>query len=143
MTDGNFGHILNEHLESPGDPYFGWISKIEGWEKRRQMFGMFLSNACYFAQFVFAMSLAARALGSKSTLSILLGVEFCAVCVYKGFKSEPVGFSVFSRPSILNSNIAPFLTSVFFYLLVCAVPILIASNPTELGPEVFAGILVC
>ncbi|GMH70822.1 hypothetical protein TrLO_g10965 [Triparma laevis f. longispina] len=57
MTDGNFGFILSKYLQVPNDPYYRWISKIGGWEKKRQMFGMFLINACYFSQFVFAMSL--------------------------------------------------------------------------------------
>ena len=59
VTDGNFGFILSKYLQSPGDPNYGWISKNGGWEKRRQMFGMCLFNACYFSQFVFAMSLVA------------------------------------------------------------------------------------
>ena len=37
MTDGNFGFILSHYLASPGDPYYGWISKNGGWEKRLQM----------------------------------------------------------------------------------------------------------
>lgn len=57
LTDGNFGFILSKYSEVPGDPFCGWISKIGGWEKRRQMFGMFLFNACYLSQFVFAISL--------------------------------------------------------------------------------------
>ncbi|GMI04368.1 hypothetical protein TrLO_g9667 [Triparma laevis f. longispina] len=73
------------------DPYYGWISKIGGWEKRRQMFGMFLFNACYFSQFVFAMSLFAIAFGSKAPVFILLGVELCAVCTYMGWKGVYFG----------------------------------------------------
>lgn len=47
MTHGNFGFITSKYLEHPRDPYYGWVSKVGGWEKRRQMFGMFLFNACY------------------------------------------------------------------------------------------------
>lgn len=36
----------------------------------------------------------------------------------------------------------PFVVWAFYYLLVSAVPMLIAANPTELGPEVFAGTMV-
>ncbi|GMH61260.1 hypothetical protein TL16_g03216 [Triparma laevis f. inornata] len=57
MTDGNFGFIFSKYSEVLGDPFYGWISKIGGWEKRRQMFGTFLFNACYLSQFVFAISL--------------------------------------------------------------------------------------
>ena len=37
MTDGNFGLIFSKGLHNPGDPYFGWISKIGGGEKKMQM----------------------------------------------------------------------------------------------------------
>ncbi|GMH53840.1 hypothetical protein TrLO_g14765 [Triparma laevis f. longispina] len=66
MTDGNFGMILNKHLGSPGDPYYKWISKVGDRPKHRQMLGMFLFNACYFAQFVFTMSLFAKAFNSDN-----------------------------------------------------------------------------
>lgn len=36
-TDGSFGFNLSKFLASAGDPCYGWISKIGGWEKRRQM----------------------------------------------------------------------------------------------------------
>ncbi|GMH52804.1 hypothetical protein TrLO_g8703 [Triparma laevis f. longispina] len=52
MMEGNFGFILSKYLASPSDPYYGWISKAGGLEKKRQMFGMFLFNVCYFSQFV-------------------------------------------------------------------------------------------
>ena len=142
VTDGNFGLNVSKYLASPGDPSYGWISKIGGLEKRLQIFGMFLFNACYFSQFVFSMSLVARAFGSMSSLFILLGVEFCAVCTYMGFKGELFGWSLISQPSTFNSYITPIIIWAFYYLLVCAVPMLIAANPTELGPEVFAGIMV-
>jgi len=142
MTDGNFGFILSKHLKSPGDPTYGWISKIGGWEKRRQIFGMFLFNACYFSQFVFAMSLVAQAFGSMKPLFILLGVEFCAVCAYMGYKGELFGFAMLGQPSTFNSYLIPFIIWAFYYFLVCAVPMLIAASPCELGPEVFAGILI-
>ncbi|GMH54141.1 hypothetical protein TrLO_g12810 [Triparma laevis f. longispina] len=66
MTDGNFGFVLSQYLKTPSDLYYGWISKNGGWEKKRQIFGMFLFNACYFSHFVFAMSLFAQAFGSKA-----------------------------------------------------------------------------
>ncbi|GMH79881.1 hypothetical protein TrST_g10335 [Triparma strigata] len=70
MTDGNFGLIHSKYLKTPGNPYFRWISKKGGWEKGLQMFGNFLFNACYFFQFVFAMSLeAADFMSFTSTLS--------------------------------------------------------------------------
>ena len=38
MTDGNFGFIARKNLSSPGDPYYGWISKSEkGVAKLRQL----------------------------------------------------------------------------------------------------------
>ncbi|GMI05280.1 hypothetical protein TrVE_jg3836 [Triparma verrucosa] len=142
MTDGNFGLTLSKYLAIPGDPIYGWISKNGGWEKRRQMFGMFLFNACYFSQFVFSMSLVAQAFGSMGPLFILLGVEYCAVCAYIGYKGELFGWAMVSQPSTFNSYIHPFICWAFYYLLVSAVPMLIAAAPMELGPEVFAGIMV-
>ena len=47
-----------------------------------------------------------------------------------------------SQPSTFNSYIGPFIIWAFEYLLVCAVPLLISAAPMELGPEVFAGIMV-
>ncbi|GMI14938.1 hypothetical protein TrLO_g10403 [Triparma laevis f. longispina] len=90
MTDGNFGFIASKNLSSPGDPYYGWISKSEkGVAKLRQMFGMLLFNACYFAQSVFAMSLFVQAFGSRKPLLITLGVEFFALGLGR------VGFDLF------------------------------------------------
>ena len=106
------------------------------------MFGMFLFNACYFSQFVFAMSLVAQTFGSMGPLFILLGVEYCAVCAYMGFKGELFGFAMADQPSTFRSYIGPFIAWAFYYLLVSAVPMLIAAAPMELGPEVFAGIMV-
>lgn len=37
MTDGNFGFILSKYLNTPSDPYYGWISKTGGLEKKKQM----------------------------------------------------------------------------------------------------------
>ncbi|GMH76012.1 hypothetical protein TL16_g06942 [Triparma laevis f. inornata] len=143
MTDGNFGFNLSKFLASAGDPYYGWISKIGGWEKRRQMFGMFLFNACYFAQFVFAMSLFAEAFGSRAPLFILLGVEFCAVSAYMGLrKGELFGWALLGHPSIFHNYIGPLLVWAWYYMLVSAVPLLIAAAPMELGPDVFAGTMV-
>jgi hypothetical protein len=141
MMDGNFGFILSKWLASPGDPYFGWISKNGGWEKRRQMFGMMLFNMCYFAQFVFAMSLYSQ-VQSLSGLLTIIGVEFGLVCMYKASKRELFGFSMLSHTSTFNSYIAPMIVWACEYLLVSAVPFLIAGSPLELGPELFAGIIV-
>ncbi|GMH54069.1 hypothetical protein TL16_g01600 [Triparma laevis f. inornata] len=107
MTDGNFGSMLSKYLDNPGDPCYGWISKIGGWEKRRQMFGIFLFNACYFAQFVFAMSLFARAFGSRVALFILIGVEFCAVCTYMGWKGEVAGWALVPQLSTFHNYVLP------------------------------------
>ena len=74
MTNGNFGFILSKYLASPGDPFYGWISKVGGWEKRRQIMSMFLFIACYFSQFVFAMSLFGQAFGSRAPVFVWLGV---------------------------------------------------------------------
>ena len=142
VIDGNFGFILIKYLANPGDPFYRWISKIRSWEKRRQMFGMFLFNACYFSQFVFAMSLAAQAFGSMAPLFILLGVEFCAVCTYMGYKGELFGWVLAPQPSTFKNYIGPFIFWSFHYLLVSAVPMLIAAAPLELGPEVFAGTMI-
>ncbi|GMH71529.1 hypothetical protein TrLO_g9083 [Triparma laevis f. longispina] len=142
MTDGNFGFILSKYLASPGDPFYGWISKVGGWEKRRQIMGMFLFIACYFSQFVFAMSLFGQAFGSRAPVFVLLGVEFCAVCVYMGWKGELFGYALVSKPSTFNNTIVPFIMWAFWYLLVSAVPMLIAAAPMELGPQVFAGTMV-
>ena len=49
---------------------------------------MFLFNACYFSQFVLAMSLFAQAFGTRAPVFILIGVEYCAVCAYVGWKGE-------------------------------------------------------
>ncbi|GMH79514.1 hypothetical protein TL16_g08173 [Triparma laevis f. inornata] len=88
ITDANFGFILSKYLESPGDPYYGWISKIGGFEKRRQMLSMLLFNACYFSQFVFSMSLFAKAFGSRKPVFAMLEAELCAVCAYMGWKGD-------------------------------------------------------
>ncbi|GMH54093.1 hypothetical protein TL16_g01606 [Triparma laevis f. inornata] len=118
ITDGNFGFILSMYLKSPFDPYFGWISKIGGWEKKRQMFGMFLFNACYFSQFVFAMSLFGQAFGSRAPVFALLGIEFCAVCAYMGlWKWELYGWALLAKPSTFAYYIAPFIVWAFYYML--------------------------
>lgn len=88
MTDANFGYILSKNLVTPGDPYYGSIAKNGGWEMRRQMLGMYLFNAYYFSQFVFAMSLFGEAFGWRKPIFLLPGVEFCIVCTYKGWKGE-------------------------------------------------------
>ncbi|GMH65857.1 hypothetical protein TL16_g11548 [Triparma laevis f. inornata] len=142
ITDGNFGQILSMHLKNPGDPYFGWISKNGGLEKKRQMIGMFMFNACYFAQFVFAMSLTALAFGSVKPLLALLAIEFCVVCAYMGKKGELLGWAMMGKSSQFTDRIvAPFIW-FFYYMLVSAVPLLIAAAPMELGPEVFATTMV-
>ncbi|GMH71940.1 hypothetical protein TL16_g05789 [Triparma laevis f. inornata] len=123
MTDGNFGIILSKYLESPANPYYGWISKVGGLEKRRQMFGMFLFNACYFSQFVFAM-------------------KFCTVCAYMGRKGELFGFSSLGNVSTFNSYVAPFIFWAFWYMLASAVLMLVTAVTCELGPEIFAGTMV-
>ena len=88
------------------------------------------------------MSLVAKAFGSMTPLFILLGVEFCAVCAYMGYKGELFGVSVIGKPSTRNNYILPFLTSALHYLLTCAVPLVFASSTAELGPQLFARILV-
>lgn len=45
MTDDNFGFILSKYLQVPNDPYYRWVSKIGGWEKKRQMWGTARSKA--------------------------------------------------------------------------------------------------
>lgn len=104
---------------------------------------MFLFNACYFAQFVFAMSLFAEAFGSRAPLFILLGVEFCAVSVYMGLrKGELFVWALLGHPSVFHNYIGPLLVWAWYYMLVSAVPLLIAAAPMELGPDVFAGTMV-
>ncbi|GMH83329.1 hypothetical protein TL16_g09560 [Triparma laevis f. inornata] len=115
MTDANFGFILSKYYITPGDAYYWWIPKKGGLRKKLQMFGMSLFNACYFSQFVFAMSLLGQASSSDSMLS---------------------------NPATINNCVFPFFFWAWYYMLSCAVPMLIAANPTELGPEVFAGIMV-
>ncbi|GMH92585.1 hypothetical protein TL16_g12389 [Triparma laevis f. inornata] len=142
MTDGNPGFITSKYLKTPTNPYYGWISKKGMMGKKRQMFGMFLFNACYFSQFDFAMSLFTQAFGSGTPLFLLLGVEFCAVCAYMGWKGELFGFSMISQTSAFNNYIVPFIVWALYYMLVCAVPMLIAAHPTELGPEVLVSTIV-
>lgn len=142
MTDANFGFILSKYLVSPGDPYYGWISKIGGLDKKRQMFGIFMFTCYYFAQFVFAMSLLAQAFGSRALVAIMLGVEFCAVCSYMEWKEELSGWSLLNKPSTFNNYIAAISVWFLEYILVCAAPMLITASPNELGPEDFASTLV-
>ncbi|GMI15623.1 hypothetical protein TrLO_g15176 [Triparma laevis f. longispina] len=115
MTDGNFGFIFSKSLQNPGDPYFGWISKIGGGEKKMQIFGMFLFNTCYFSQFVLAMSLFGQAFGSRALVS-LLRVEFSAVCAYMGWKGELFGFAVLGKPSTFYNCFVPFCVWAFYYM---------------------------
>ncbi|GMH58934.1 hypothetical protein TL16_g02721 [Triparma laevis f. inornata] len=129
-------------MAMPGDPYFGWVSKIGGWEKRRQMFGMFLFVAYYFSHFVFAMSLFAQAFGSRSRVFSLLGVEFCAICAYMGWKGKLFGNALLAKPSTFTNYILPFICWAVWCMLVSAAPMLIASFPLELGPEMFAGTMI-
>ncbi|GMI02539.1 hypothetical protein TrLO_g8526 [Triparma laevis f. longispina] len=139
MTDGNFGLMLSMHIENPGEPYYAWISK-KLWEKRRQMFGTFLFNACYFSQFVFVTSLFA-AFNSRRLVG-LLSVELGLIFAYMGWKGELFGFSVLSHPSAFNNYVFPFIAWSFYYLLVCAAPMSIAACPMELGPEIFSTLIV-
>ncbi|GMH85889.1 hypothetical protein TL16_g10372 [Triparma laevis f. inornata] len=106
------------------------------------VFGMFLFNACYFSQFVFAMSLFAIAFGSKAPVFILLGVELCAVCTYMGWKGELYGFALLSKPSKLYSYVFPFLFWAWYHVLVSAAPMLFTAAPNHLGLELFAGTIV-
>ncbi|GMH71523.1 hypothetical protein TrLO_g9081 [Triparma laevis f. longispina] len=96
----------------------------------------------YWKKFVFAMSLFGEAFGSRKPIFLLLGVEFCIVCTYKGWKGELFGFALVSKPSPFNDYILPFIVWAFEYLLVSAVPMMITAAPCELGPEVFAGTVV-
>lgn len=105
------------------------------------MLGMLIFNACYFSQFFFATSLFAEAFGSRPPLFVLLGVEYCVLCSYMSYKNELFGWAVVGKPSTINSYILPFIVWALYYLLVCAVPLLMAAYPRELGPEVFAGIM--
>ncbi|GMH68868.1 hypothetical protein TL16_g05029 [Triparma laevis f. inornata] len=142
MTDGNFGFILSKYLKCPGDPYYGWISKSPR-SKRLQMLGMFIFNAFYFVQFVSTQSLFALSFNSRSPLFLLLGFEFAVVCFYMGYiKKELFGFAVISDPNPLSNTLLPLIGWAFYYMLVNAVPMLIAAAPLELGPEVFAGIVL-
>ncbi|GMH56646.1 hypothetical protein TrLO_g14360 [Triparma laevis f. longispina] len=142
MTDANFGFILSKYYITPGDAYYWWIPKKGGLRKKLQMFGMSLFNACYFSQFVFAMSLLGQASSSGTPLFILIGVEFSSICLYMWRKGELFGHSMLSNPATINNCVFPFFFWAWYYMLSCAVPMLIAANPTELGPEVFAGIMV-
>ncbi|GMH88430.1 hypothetical protein TL16_g11155 [Triparma laevis f. inornata] len=143
MTDGNFGMNLSKYLASPGDPYYGWISKKGGWELARQLFGMFVFNACYFAQFVFAMSLFSLAFKSVLPLFMLLGVEVFIMCAYIfWWKGELFGYAMAGHPSPASNYFIPITGYIFYYILACAVPLLITAAPCELGAEVFASILI-
>ncbi|GMH83786.1 hypothetical protein TrST_g4915 [Triparma strigata] len=141
ITDANFGFIQSKYIEDPGDPYFGWIPQKGGLTKKYQMLGMFLFNACYFSQFVFACSLFTRAFASSTPLIILLGGEFFAVCAYKAYQGELFGLSIVPKTDFFSCYLGPFIVWVFYYILACAVPLLIMAAPMELGPEVFSGIL--
>mmetsp|Transcript_3697 Transcript_3697/g.7031 ORF Transcript_3697/g.7031 Transcript_3697/m.7031 type:complete len:607 (+) Transcript_3697:126-1946(+) len=139
LTDGNFGLISSKRNENIGDRYYCWISRVKS-ERYLQMIGMFLFNLCYFPQFCYSMSLFAKAYGSGS-FGLLIGTEFFFVCVYMAYKRELFGFSMIAHPSKLDYSL-PFVGWTFYYLLTSAVPLLIAGAPMELGPELFAGILV-
>ncbi|GMH81187.1 hypothetical protein TL16_g08851 [Triparma laevis f. inornata] len=141
MTDGNFGFISSKALALPGDPYYGWIRKFGAGKKKQQMFGMFLFNACYFSQFVFSTSLFVQAFG-RTKLFTFLCVEFCTLCLYLGWKRELFGFALVNHPSVFNTYFFPFFPWAGYYILTCAVPILISAAPAELGPEVLASMMV-
>ncbi|GMH68993.1 hypothetical protein TrLO_g1264 [Triparma laevis f. longispina] len=101
-----------------------------------------ISGAFIMTDANFAMSLFAQAFGTRAPVFILIGVEYCAVCAYMGWKGKLFGWSLMSQPSTFNSYMGPFVAWAFYYLLVSAVPMLITANSTELGPEVFAGTMV-
>ena len=88
------------------------------------------------------MSLGVQAFGSTTPLFVLIGLEFSFICAYMAYKQELFGFSIVGHPSAITNIFVPFVVWVFHYLLTCAVPMVIASAPMELGPEVFAGIIV-
>lgn len=88
------------------------------------------------------MSLFAQAFGSRAPVFVVIAVELCAVGAYMGWKGEPFGFSLVYQQSTFNNYTLPVFIWVLQYLLVSAVPILIGAFPLELGPEVFAGIIV-
>ncbi|GMI02647.1 hypothetical protein TrLO_g11485 [Triparma laevis f. longispina] len=114
--DGNFEIILSKYSQRPGDPYFRWISRAGGWEKRRQI--------------------------SKTPLLVLLGAEFFTVCTYMGWKGELFGSSLIGSPTPFANYVGPFMAWTFYYILVCEASFLAEAAPMELGPEVFAGVTV-
>lgn len=59
-----------------------------------------------------------------------------------GWKGELFGCSVVSYPTTFNNFILPIIAWAFEYMMVCAVPILVAAQARELGPEIFAGTMV-
>ena len=64
------------------------------------------------------------------------------MCAYMGWKGELFGYALVSKPSTFNNTIVPFIMWAFWYLLVSAVPMLIAAAPMELRQQVFAGTMV-
>ncbi|GMH64394.1 hypothetical protein TL16_g03953 [Triparma laevis f. inornata] len=141
MMDGNFEFVLSRYLDSPGNPYWGWINKQGAWKKQRQRFGMFLFNTFYFLQFVFSMSLFTLSFSSNTPLILLLSTEFAVICLYMLSKKELFGWATTHHPSPLINWIFPIIPWLLEYMLVCAVPVTVAFVPMELGPEVFSGIV--
>ncbi|GMH78097.1 hypothetical protein TL16_g07666 [Triparma laevis f. inornata] len=142
MTDGNFGFICGKHRASPNDPYYQWVPNTPALSTRLMCkFGMFLFFVCYFSQFVYTMSIFVDAFGF-CLAGQALAAELALLCMYKAYKGELCGVSILSHPTPLTNYVLPFLLKMGYYVLVCACPMLITAAPCELGPEVFAAIIV-
>ncbi|GMH97719.1 hypothetical protein TrST_g158 [Triparma strigata] len=144
MTDGNFGFTRGKHRQNPRVPNYQWLPDRNGSPASSRLYckiGMFLFFASYFSQFVATSSIFMDILG-WCHLGQAMGIEFGLLLSYMWYKGELFGSAVLAHPTIFSNYIAPFITYLGYYLLVCACPMLIAAAPCELGSEVFAAIVV-
>ena len=130
MTDGNFGFTRGKHRKHPRVPNYQWLPVSPASSRLYCKIGMFLFFASYFSQFVATSSIFMDRFGFCH-LGQTMGIEFGLLLSYMWYKGELFGSAILVHPTIFSNYIAPFITYLGYYLLVCACPMLIAAGEIE------------
>lgn len=139
-TEGNLSFVRAQALGAPGNPFFKWVPSETG-QFARCALGLFSFSASFFFMFVFTLSMLFHATGSFKAVAILTGAEIGTVLCYKAWQRELFGFMInaTSSPQASAGNILFVSVSV---LLSSTSPLLNISFPGNMGPHVFAGIII-
>ncbi|GMI30400.1 hypothetical protein TeGR_g11153 [Tetraparma gracilis] len=140
QTEANLSFVRGQAVKKPNNPHVQWLPKT-GRRLARCGLGLFIFSFSFFFLYVYTMSMLQCAAGSFKVLGVVVGVELGVVLAYKAWQGELLGFATLPRPSASNAIIG-ITTAVFFSLITCTTPMLVASDPAILGPEVFAGIIL-